>query len=70
MKELLWMCSCPGERQLLYATATSGARRGEKGKKVADISPQGYLKETDARTALTGLLVCSEWIIYRHGRQS
>lgn len=55
------MCSCPGERQLLHATATSEARGEEKGKKAEDyISPQGYLEQTDARTALTGLLVCSE----------
>jgi len=55
------MCSGPGERQLLYATATSEARKEEKGKKAEDdIRPQGYLKQTDARTALRGLLVCSE----------
>lgn len=54
------MCSYPGEKQLSYATATSEVRK-EKGKKVEDdISPQGHLKQTDAKTALTGLLVCSE----------
>lgn len=55
------MRSYPGEKQLSYATATSEVRREEKGKKVEDdISPQGHLKQTDAKTALTGLLVCSE----------
>lgn len=64
MRKLFWMYSCPGEIQLLYAINKVKYNKRRK-KKVDDISPKGYLKQTDSRTTLMRLLVCSEWITYR-----
>lgn len=60
IRKLFETCSCLGDIQLSHATNNIKSKKRRKKKVEDDISPKGYLKQTDARNKLMGLLACSE----------